>query len=82
MTNTLDITEGFVLNDRQALEYLQEVAAGFYKEAAETGEDCGEAVEDCANMAHMIQTKGWRWILFQNCDMAPSNINIKEVMEG
>lgn len=71
--------EGFVLKHDAAIDYLKEAAAGFYREAVENGEECGEAIEDCANMAQKITAEGWDWVLFTEHPMAPSQLNVQEM---
>lgn len=71
--------EGFVLKHDAAIDYLKEAAAGFYREAVENGEECGEAIEDCASMARRIAAEGWGWVLFTEHPMAPSQLNVQEM---
>lgn len=81
LRDILDITTGFVLNQRQALEYLKECAMGFYEESICSGEGCAEAVNDLAGMAYDISSEDWEWVRFYECPMSASGINVKEVVD-
>lgn len=79
-----DITKGFVLDNEQALEYLEEVAKGFYRHAVDIdGEEVGAIIDDIMTMAHTIKVE-WReyeWVLFSESPMSASGINIKPMVE-
>ena len=79
----VNIECGAVLDREKAQLYLRDAAAQFYKEAADSGEDYAEAMQDCAAMAYRIDCEGWEWVLLQQCDMSASGIIIKKaVIEG
>lgn len=81
LRDILDLTVGFVLNQRQALEYLKECAMGFYEECIYSGEKCAEAIDDLASMAYEINSEDWEWVRFYECPMSASGISIKEVVD-
>lgn len=75
-----DITKGFVLDNEQALEYLEEVAKGFYHQAVDIdGEEIGAIIDDIMTMAHMVKVEWqkYEWVLFSESSMSASGINIK-----
>ena len=75
--NDYDLTNGFVLNNEQALDYLEACAKGFYNEAVNLTGD------DIVAMAHIVRVE-WReyeWVKFEECQMAPSGIMIKPMVE-
>lgn len=82
--NDYDLTSGFVLNNEQALDYLEACAKGFYNEAVNlTGDDIGAIIDDIVAMAHIVRVE-WReyeWVKFEECQMAPSGIMIKPMVE-
>lgn len=84
MINKYDISKGFVLDNEQALEYLEEVAKGFYKQAVDIdGEEIGAIIDDIMTMAHAIKVEWakYEWVLFSESPMSASGINIKPMVE-
>lgn len=84
LKDILDLTVGFVLSQKQALEYLKACAGDVWAQAVkgETSvEDSRDIMEDIAAMAHRIYSENWEWILFQECQMSASGINIRKVVE-
>ena len=84
LRDILDITTGFVLNQRQALEYLKECAGEAWTQAM-TGEidseDASEIIADLLLMAREVEKDNWEWVRFYECPMSASGINIKEVVD-
>lgn len=75
-----DITKGFVLDNDQALEYLEEVAKGFYHQAVDIdGEEVGAIIDDIMVMAHTVKVEWqkYEWVLFSESPMSASGINIR-----
>lgn len=75
-----DITKGFVLDNEQALEYLEEVAKGFYRQAVDIdGEEIGAIIDDIMTMAHAVKVEWqkYEWVLFSESSMSASGINIR-----
>lgn len=84
LRDILDITTGFVLNQRQALEYLKECTGEAWAQAVEGEADIDDAkyiMDDLATMAHRIYAEDWEWARFYECPMSASGINIKEVVD-
>lgn len=82
--NDYDLTEGFVLSNEQALDYLEACAKCVYNEAVNlSGDDIGVIIDDIVAMAHIVRVD-WRkyeWVKFEECPMAPSGIMIKPMVE-
>ena len=84
LKDILDLTVGFVLNQRQALEYLRECAgeACLLAMAGEMdSEDASEIIADLLLMAREVEKDDWEWVRFFECPMSASGINIKEVVD-
>lgn len=83
----LDLDEGFVLSQRQAIEFLRWCVAQEFGQAIEKGAygiDCASAgafFEDVVAMAQVILDKDWAWVKFETSPMSASGINIKEMKE-
>lgn len=84
----LDIQKGFVLNNEQALGYLRAYAMETYDRAISDDpadhidiESATEIVKDIMVMAQLIYDKDWEWVKFDECQMAVSNICVKEMGE-
>lgn len=83
----LDLDEGFVLSQRQAIEFLRWGAGQEFEQAIEKGAcgiDCASAgafFEDVVAMAQVILDKDWAWVKFETSPMSASGINIKEMKE-
>ena len=83
-TEIYDLETGFVLGQKQALAYIRECAGDVWAQAVKgeaSAEDSKEIMEDLAAMAHRIYAEDWEWILFQECQMSASGINIRKVVE-
>lgn len=84
LAEMFDIEAGFVLSQKQALEYLKE-SAGDVWEQATTGEtdieDAKCMLDDLASMARLIYTGDWEWVRFAECPMGASGINIFQVVD-
>ena len=83
-TEMYDLETGFVLGQKQALEYLKACAGDVWAQAVKgeaSVEDSRDIMEDIAAMAHRIYSENWEWILFQECQMSASGINIRKVVE-
>lgn len=80
----LDITEGFVLNNAKALDYLEYCAKNFYRQAVDIdGDNIGVIIDDIMSMAHAVRVE-WReyeWVKFSECPMSASGIMIKPMIE-
>ena len=84
MIDKYDISKGFVLDNEQALEYLEEVAKGFYEHAVDIdGEEIGAIIDDIMTMAHAIKVEWakYEWVLFNESPMSASGIMIKPMVE-
>lgn len=82
--NDYDLTGGFVLNNEQALEYLEACAKCFYKQAVDIdGEEIGAIIDDIMTMAHAIKVEWakYEWVLFSESPMSASGIMIKPMVE-
>lgn len=77
-----DLDNGFVLNQKQALEYLKECAGNWFESATEDGESIAEQIDDLAGMANKIYAHNWEWVLFERFDMSASGIVIKQMTAG
>lgn len=81
----LDLDDGFVLSQGQAIEFLRwGVAQEFEQAIQKNGVDCTDAgafMEDAVAMAQVILDKDWAWIKFEASPMSASGINIKEMKE-
>lgn len=77
-----DLDNGFVLSQKQALEYLQECANNWFESATEDGESITEQINDLATMANKIYAQNWEWVLFERFDMSASGIVIKQMTAG
>lgn len=81
----LDLDDGFVLSQWQAIEFLRwGVAQEFEQAIQKNGVDCTDAgafMEDAVAMAQVILDKDWAWIKFEASPMSASGINIKEMKE-
>lgn len=84
LKDILDITTGFVLNQRQALEYLKECAGEAWTQGT-TGEmdseNAWEIIADLLVMAREVEKDNWEWVRFYECPMSASGINVKEVVD-
>lgn len=81
----LDLNEGFVLSQKQAIEFLRwSVAQEFEQTVQENSVDCenaGAFVEDAVAMAQVILEKDWEWVKFVASPMSASEMTIKEMIE-
>lgn len=77
-----DLDNGFVLNQKQALEYLKECAVGWFESGTEDGESITAQIDDLVGMANKIYAHNWEWVLFERFDMSASGIVIKQMTAG
>ena len=77
-----DLDNGFVLNQKQALEYLKECAVNWFENATEDGESITAQIDDLVGMANKIYAENWEWVLFERFDMSASGIVIKQMTAG
>ena len=82
----LDLDEGFVLSQKQAIEYLQWSAGVVVEQAMDNGyeldyENASEILKDLMCMGWEITKEDWAWIKFARQDMSASGIMIKEMKE-
>jgi hypothetical protein len=81
----LDLDDGFVLSQKQAIEFLRwGVEQEFEQAIGELGIDCttaGAFMEDVVAMAQVILDKDWGWVKFEASPMSASGITIKEMKE-
>lgn len=77
-----DLDNGFVLNQKQALEYLKERAVNWFESGTEDGESITAQIDDLVGMANKIYAHNWEWVLFERFDMSASGIVIKQMTAG
>ncbi len=82
----LDLDEGFVLSQKQAIEFLRWSASEVVKQAMDNGyeldyENASEILKDLMCMGWEIIREGWSWIKFMRQDMSASGIVVKEMKE-
>lgn len=80
----LDLNEGFVLSQKQAIEFLRWSVAQEFEQAMQNGVDCenaGAFMEDAVAMAQEILDKDWGWVKFIASPMSASEMTIKEMIE-
>lgn len=84
LAEMFDIETGFVLSQKQALEYLKELAGDVWEQATTGETDIEDAkcmLDDLASMARLIYTGDWEWVRFAECPMSASGINIFQVAD-
>lgn len=82
----LDIEQGFVLAQGDALRYLKWVASNYVSEAIDNPyeldyENASEAIKDVMLMGRKITSEDWVWVKFECSPMSASEINVKEMAE-
>lgn len=82
--NKLDLDNGFVLSQQQALEYLKHSAAVVVDQAMENEyemdyENASEILKDIMCMGWEIARENYEWVKFMRQDMSASGIVIKEM---
>ena len=81
----LDLNEGFVLSQKQAIEFLRwSVAQEFEQAMQNNGIDntnAGTFMEDAVAMAQVILEKDWEWVKFVASPMSASEMTIKKMVE-
>ena len=80
----LSLEEGFVLPQKDAIEFLDDTAQQQTKMVmnGETDSECRDAIlEDLYEMKRDIITHDSEYIKFFECPMSASNINIVEMVE-
>ena len=79
-----DLEQGFVLRDREAIDYLTSVAVEHAKEVMagnEGSEGMTEILDDLYTMKQDIMNHDYEYIKFVECPMSASNINIIPMVE-
>ena len=84
--NKLDLDNGFVLSQKQALEYLKHTAGVVVDQAMDNGyemdyENASEILKDIMYMGWEIVREDYEWGKFMRQDMSASGIIIKEIKE-
>lgn len=84
--NNLDLDNGFVLPQEQALEYLKHSAGVIVDQAMNNGyeldyENASEILKDIMCMGWEIVREDYEWVKFMRQDMSASGIVIKEMKE-
>lgn len=82
----LDITEGFVLAQERAIEYLKWTAEETVSQAIDNPieldyENASEIIKDVMLMGRKILDEDWEWVEFIECPMSASGIMIKQMIE-
>lgn len=80
----LDLEQGFVLRDSEAIDYLTSVAVEHAKEVMagnEGSEGMTEILDDLYTMKQDIMNHDYEYIKFVECPMSASNINIIPMVE-
>ena len=82
----LDLDNGFVLSQKQALEYLKYSAGVVVEQAMNNGyeldyENASEILKDLMCMGWEIVREDYEWVKFMRQDMSASGIVIKEMKE-
>ena len=82
----LDLDDGFVLSQKQAIEYLRWSAGVVVEQAMSDGyeldyENASEILKDLMCMGWEITKEDWAWVKFARQDMSASGIMIKEMAE-
>lgn len=82
----LDITEGFVLAQGRAIEYLKWIAEETVSQAIDNPieldyENASEIIKDVMLMGREILDRNFEWIKFSECPMSASGIMIKPMVE-
>lgn len=80
----LSLEDGFVLSQKDAIEFLDDTAQQQTKMVmnGETDSECLEAIiQDLYEMKRDIVTHDSKYIKFFECPMSASNINIVEMVE-
>lgn len=82
----LDLDEGFVLSQKQAIEFLQHNASEVTRQAMYDGyeldyENASEILKDLICMGWEIIREDWTWVKFMRQDMSASGIMIKQMIE-
>lgn len=84
--NNLDLDNGFVLPQKQAIEYLKYSAGMILDQSMNNGheldyENASEILKDIMCMGWEIVRYDYEWIKFMRQDMSASGIIIKEMKE-
>lgn len=81
----LDLNEGFVLSQKQAIEFLQWCVAQEFEQAMQNNgidnTNAGAFMEDAVAMAQVILEKDWEWVKFVASPMSASEMTIKKMVE-
>lgn len=85
----LDLDNGFVLSQDEAIEYLKwnlnerfDMAIADPKTWGEDSETFGEEARDIVEMATAIGDGGYAWVKFEHHPMSVSGIVIREMKEA
>lgn len=85
--DSYDIEEGFVLTQNASLRYLKYLVEQEFEQAIQKGaydidsETAGAVFADIVAMAQTILDKDWEWVAFSECQMSPSGVMIKQMIE-
>lgn len=82
--DNLSLEDGFVLSQKDAIEFLDDTAQQYAKMTmnGETDSEClGAIIQDLYEMKRDIVTHDSKYIKFFECPMGASNINIVEMVE-
>lgn len=82
----LDLDEGFVLSQKQAIEFLEEDAKTIVKQAIEDRyeldyENASEILKDLMLMGRDILERDLAWVKFERHDMSASGMIIRGMTE-
>ncbi len=81
----LDLNEGFVLSQHNAIKFLQWSVAQEFKQAMQKNgidnTNAGAFMEDAVAMAQEIVDKDWEWVKFITSPMSANEMTIKGMIE-